>query len=116
MQQAAFISPAARTAIKKELLKTVSPEKAKIILNKLDNGVVKLADAEVSLLQKVGDAIKNTPNKQGGFVKIPGVKATNIHPEDVKVIKKFIDSTRIGKDLTDAEFTKIEKLEMRKHD
>lgn len=65
--------------------------------------------SEGSLIEKA--PAKGIPNKQGGFIRIPGVKATNIHPDDAKIMKKFINDARIkSKSLGDSEFAQAEKL------
>jgi len=59
LQQAAFISPASRRAIEKELIRKVKPEAVKTILKKLDNGV-NLSEVETKALERAGNQLKNS--------------------------------------------------------
>lgn len=60
------------------------------------------------ILENVKDYTKNP--KMG--LSVENV-AKNIHPEDQKLMTKFIDSVRLGDDLSEAEFNMAEKLAQR---
>ena len=70
-----FVSPAARAAIRKELLKKAESGVTKQIMNKLDNAVPNLTSAEKSIIEKAAPGIEKNiidplrkKNGQGGFI------------------------------------------------
>lgn len=59
LQQSAFISPIARKAIEKELIKTTEKNITQTIINKLDKGL-KLTPDENKVLEKIGNQLKKS--------------------------------------------------------
>lgn len=54
---------------------------------------------------------KDTPNKQGGFIKNPLADVSKrIHKDDIQAMENFIDYARNKKKLSDSQFIEAEKL------
>lgn len=87
------------------LIPLTSPRAASWIINALENIKIKTPNITTpgdELLNKIDEATKNIPNKQGGFIKLPTVDISkNITPEsvaskvdaqDIATIKSFLDN------------------------
>jgi len=59
LQQSAFISPVARKAIEKELIKASGVDATKVIMKKIDNGI-NLLPKENVILEKAGNQLKSS--------------------------------------------------------
>ena len=80
-----------------------------IINNKIDQ-VNKLPAKKLS--NPNVDKSPLTRNRQAGMIRIPGVKATNIHPEDANVMKKIVETPKIT-DLNNNNYRNLELLSER---
>lgn len=113
-----FDKALASTAVKTRVAAWLSKESPQVVAGIVQKNpgigaVLKKAfSKEYTPVESLIQDAKNAP-KQGGFISLGA--ANNIHPEDVNLMSKFIDSVRLkGKsvapELTDSEHAQAEKL------
>lgn len=86
IEQSASATTIPNKVIGQENIKTIPSNSAKP--TNTSSRIMSNSVPQKGIVGRAIDRIKNTPNKQGGFIKIPGPK---VHPEDLRVMSDVTD-------------------------